>query len=333
MNKKKFIKKILIGALALSFLPNFLEAREFNGKTRWERRQKHRLPKTVELVDSRVIKPQASEGPKDVATLLIGINYEGTGSELSNCIKDIDHVWKNLLTAKMQANLQNLIYMSDKMSGTSLYPTKANILEQFSRFANLVNQTKKGYFHYSGHGTRVKDTSKDEKDGYDEALVPIDYERAGFVIDDDAYKNLVKKFSPDAEVFITSDCCHSGTIMDLPYKWDGKGKKTTENTLLQTEVNQLAKVVMLSGCTDSQTSADGGPITVDGEGSGALTGAFLAVLKKYNYVLTYRQLLVEINKLLIRNGFSQRPELSSTKNLNLDEVVSFSVRELALSVK
>ena len=47
-------------------------------------------------------------------------------------------------------------------------PTKKNILEAFDR---VVEYSKAGdvvFIHYSGHGGRVRDTSGDEADGYDE---------------------------------------------------------------------------------------------------------------------------------------------------------------------
>lgn len=88
---------------------------------------------------------------------------------------------------------------------------------------------------------------------------------------------------------------------------------------------------MISGCKDNQTSADGGPITVNGDGSGALTGAFLKILKDYKFKITYRQLLLEVNRYLMLNGFTQRPELSSTRVLNLDDYYIPPKRELVLA--
>jgi hypothetical protein len=31
------------------------------------------------------------------------------------------------------------------------------------------------FTHYSGHGGKLRDDDGDEKDGYDETLVPVDY--------------------------------------------------------------------------------------------------------------------------------------------------------------
>ena len=266
----------------------------------------------------------------DCVSLLIGINYEGTANTLSNCIRDIDHVLSILLNPQLGVKHENVIYMSDRRRGTPFYPTKKNILQQFAQFTRMVNQTKVGYFHYSGHGSSVRDTSGDELDGYDEALVPVDFNASGMLLDDDIYLSLVKALDSDVQLLVTTDCCHSGTILDLPYKWRADGSYTIEHNLSKAELNSLPQVVMLSGCKDSQTSADGGPLTVNDETSGALTAAFLQVLQSHNYEVTYRQLLIEVNTLLKANGFSQRPELTSSYLLNLDDYYMMHQRSAVL---
>jgi hypothetical protein len=79
------------------------------------------------------------------------------------------------------------------------------------------------YLHYSGHGVKLADDDGDEADGFDECLVPLDFQTKGIIRDDDLLKILVK---PMAEgVFVTSimDCCHSGSILDLPYSFKADG--------------------------------------------------------------------------------------------------------------
>ena len=259
--------------------------------------------------------------PGEIVSLLIGINYEKTSAALSNCIRDIDHVLNLMLKPKLGIKDTHVIYMSDQRFGSAYYPTKANILSQLGQFAKMLNQTKVGYFHYSGHGTRVKDVSGDEMDGFDEALVPIDYDKSGMILDDQMYSYFVKSLNADVKLFVVTDCCHSGTILDLPYLWNETGSVSKEHKLSQAELASLPTIISISGCKDTQTSADGGPLRVNNEGSGALTAAFLTVLKQTNFNLTYRQLLTEVNVLLKKYGFDQRPQLSSTKMLDLDQKV------------
>ena len=49
-------------------------------------------------------------------------------------------------------------------------------ITQYSKAGDVV------FIHYSGHGGRVRDTSGDEADGYDETLIPVDFKRAGQII-------------------------------------------------------------------------------------------------------------------------------------------------------
>merc|ERR1712176_1446175 len=102
-------------------------------------------------------------------------------------------------------------------------PTYSNIM---NAYREVVRNSKSGdtvFLHYSGHGGRVRDTSGDEDDGFDETLIPVDYKRAGQIIDDDLCEQLVKAMP--AGVLVTSllDCCHSGTVLDLPYRFTADG--------------------------------------------------------------------------------------------------------------
>ena len=72
----------------------------------------------------------------------------------------------------------------------------------------------------------MRDNNGEEADGYDETLIPLDYAQAGQIRDDDLLKNLVMRFK--SGVFVTSimDCCHSGTVLDLPYNFKADGNQT-----------------------------------------------------------------------------------------------------------
>ena len=58
-------------------------------------------------------------------------------------------------------------------------PTYDRIMQAFQW---VVNESRPGdtvWIHYSGHGGRVPDDDGDEDDGYDETLIPIDFQRKG----------------------------------------------------------------------------------------------------------------------------------------------------------
>lgn len=64
---------------------------------------------------------------------------------------------------------------------------------------------------YAGHGTHFADRGGDEADGQDEALVPIDYNRGAFVLDDEQ-RQLFDRVREGVNLTCFYDCCHSGTM-------------------------------------------------------------------------------------------------------------------------
>ncbi len=74
-----------------------------------------------------------------------------------------------------------------------------------------------------------------------------------------------------------------------------------------------ADVVMLSGCKDSQTSADA---TEAGKATGACSFAFLTVMNQYPQI-TYKQMLNAVRDVLA-SKYSQKPQLSSSHPIDMD---------------
>lgn len=56
--------------------------------------------------------------------------------------------------------------------------------------------------------------------------MPTDYKQAGQIVDDELNERLVKPLLPGVTLHALMDCCHSGTVLDLPYrcKADMSGK-------------------------------------------------------------------------------------------------------------
>jgi hypothetical protein len=153
--------------------------------------------------------------------VMVGINYTGQKGELRGCHNDVFSMYKHLQT-HYGFNDKNFTLLID--DGDHTAPTKANMI---AAYKNVVRQSKPGdsiFLQFSGHGTRVPDLNGDEEDGYDEALVPLDYESAGMVLDDDLYDIFVKGLPSGVHVISLMDCCHSGSIMDLPYIFKANGK-------------------------------------------------------------------------------------------------------------
>eukprot|EP00956_Cyclotella_meneghiniana_P000680 scaffold713_cov68-Cyclotella_meneghiniana.AAC.7 len=89
-------------------------------------------------------------------------------------------------------------------------------------------------FH-QGHGGRLADDNGDEDDGYDETLIPVDFQKAGQIRDDDLLKILVHPMKAGVTMTCLMDCCHSGTVLDLPYRFTLDGDM--ENMEMNDRVN------------------------------------------------------------------------------------------------
>ncbi|KAI9096947.1 Metacaspase-1 [Phlyctochytrium arcticum] len=93
------------------------------------------------------------------------------------------------------------------------------------------------------------------------------------------------------------------------------GGGPSKEQLQATKGNQFADVVMISGCKDTQTSADA---TIAGNNTGAMTYAFTTALSQYHSP-AYGQLLGEIRNLL-QGKFSQRPQLSTGRMMDMNQI-------------
>jgi len=118
----------------------------------------------------------------------------------------------------------NIVLLMD--DGENTEPTRDNIIEAYKK---IISESESGdavFLHYSGHGTKLRDDDwGEEDDGYDEALVPLDYQDNGMIRDDDLYKILIEDLPEGVHLVSLMDCCHSGTILDLPYIFKGDGQQ------------------------------------------------------------------------------------------------------------
>jgi len=108
--------------------------------------------------------------------------------------------------------------------GYHISPTKDNIMAAYRQLAAESEPGDAVFCHYSGHGGRLEDQDGDEEDGYDETLVPLDYMTEGQIRDDDLFVTLVEPMAEGVAMTCIMDCCHSGTVLDLPYKFIADGE-------------------------------------------------------------------------------------------------------------
>jgi len=238
--------------------------------------------------------------------LLVGINYIGTDSELRGCINDANNIKARLISNNFN-NIELITDLTDKK------PTRDNILNGFK---NLLVNAQEGdllFFSYSGHGTYIKDENGDEFTGTDQCIVPIDL---NIIVDDEIKSIIQDNLKEGVTLFALFDSCYSGTVLDLKYQYmDSLNYDNySEN---ETQLETLGNVLMISGCTDTQTSADA---YINKLSQGAMTWSLLDSLKKQPNC-SWRDLVKNMRGLLKSSWFDQIPQFSCGKFENIDDSV------------
>ena len=269
--------------------------------------------------------------------LLVGINkYKQSGSDLRGCVNDITNMM-TLLSNTYKFKPDNIRLLADDRA------TKKGIIDRLNW---LILDAKPGdelVFHYSGHGSQVRDRNGDElNDRKDEILCPHDLDWND-PFTDDILADIFKKLTKGAFLTMVCDSCHSGSMtrsffVNPNYKEKSKKKRDkflvppvdiqhrSYNRSLLT--NSLGKKqgragsyvrppeqnhVLISGCQDNQTSADA---YIDRKYQGALTATLLKVIyNNNNKNKTWEQINRGVNRRLDKKGYSQNPQLSGNSDL------------------
>jgi metacaspase-1 len=198
--------------------------------------------------------------------------------------------------------------------------TSSAILEALSDAASAMSADDILLLTYSGHGGQVPDSNSDEEDRVDETWCAYDRE----IVDDELYSAWAV-FPAGARILVLSDSCHSGTAVravleavrpdalsetvdsgdvepgnlmkgmpeDIAQRtyakhkslYDGIQKKVPAFDKAPLEVS----VLLISGCQDNQTSADG-------KRNGLFTQTLLKVWDQGQFRGSYRKFAKEIVK-------------------------------------
>lgn len=252
----------------------------------------------VEITEDVSVLNEVFDEPIKVG-LLVGCNYKGTTSELRGCINDVKTVEKELFPKR---DYDYLLTLTDD---SPILPTRENILSNLKQMLDKLEDGDTFFFHCSGHGTQHKDRSHDETDGKDEAFVSLDMK----IITDDLLQMIFQSVRKRVNIFILMDCCHSGTIIDLPYSLQSPNGKIIKNNLSVFYPN----IVMISGCQDKQVSYDA---FINNKHQGALTFAFKTALQNFRPYepIQTRVFLDIIHSILKDRNYPQLPQLSFSKS-------------------
>jgi len=236
--------------------------------------------------------------------LLIGIHYTDiSGATLKGCINDIINM-RNMLIDSYDFNSDDIIMLRDDDILKFQPPTYFNILDCLSSIVEESNNLEEFWLHYSGHGSRIQ--TNNSNSGFSEIIIPVDFKESACITDIELL-NQIKKLK--CRSMLLFDCCHSGTVCDLPWVFDYSNenlKKTKMNDLIIDNSN----IFMFSGCKDDQTSSD--TINFLDQKVGAFTNSFLECLRKSHHNIDILSLYKNICIDLLKTGYTQIPLLSST---------------------
>lgn len=248
--------------------------------------------------------------------LLIGINYEGTGSQLEGCRNDVANMeW--YLKSKGYTDIVTLTDASENKN-TAKFPNQANIKKAMNDIIAKAKEVSAEYvfIHYSGHGGYTVDLNKDEVDGRDECIYPLEYNgMLSTIVDDELKEILVNNLPASTKLRTVFDCCHSGTMMDLMYRYVPTQGMIKEN---DSKVRIYKDVVCISGCMDTQTSADA---YINRKNQGALTAYLLELMKNPVPGWRYKDFIKVLQYKLHINGYEQIPQLTITRSSHVNTLL------------
>jgi len=253
--------------------------------------------------------------------LLVGINkYKLPGNDLQGCVNDVTNM-RHMLLTYFGFTVKQIRVIVDERA------TKANIMKRLEWLAKGAKPGDRLVFHYSGHGSQIRDREGDElKDSLDEILCPHDMDWDGTYIIDDDLCRIFSKIPKGVNLEVFLDSCHSGTAtrevssagntpVDIGIKQ--RYLQPPVDILCREEddlpVKRLFKVkpmpafhVLFAGCRENQTSAD---TCINGSYNGAFTYYFCKHMRDTNAALTRSEVLKRVRASLRFNKYDQVPQL------------------------
>lgn len=156
-------------------------------------------------------------GPKK-KSLLIGINYVGSQHTLQGCHQDVENMCEFLDAMGYSGDRRNRVILRDDRETDPRGPFWPNGHNMMAAFQWLISEPGTiNFLHYSGHGGQVADDGGNRISGFDDTIVPYDFERNGQIPSGILHRALVSSLPPNSSLFIIFDCCHSGSAVELPF--------------------------------------------------------------------------------------------------------------------
>jgi hypothetical protein len=263
-------------------------------------------------VDPSAVKPTKR-------ALLIGINnykYPDRISPLAGSLNDVADM-RQILIGKFEFLPENIMVLEESQA------THAGIMSAIQN--HLIEKSMPGdivVFHYSGHGSQMKDTTGKMISGLDETIVPYDSrDPEGKVFDisgAELHQALVQLASKTNNVTFILDSCHSGTLVrgarvrfiptdtrDIP-----PSVATTIRGLAASESGASPKFAYISAATSKENAFEH---FAEGKDHGSLTYFLTRQLRSAGAGATYRDVMDGVVGNVTANYPGQHPSLEGVE--------------------
>jgi Caspase domain len=242
--------------------------------------------------------------------LIVGINDYQAVTKLRGCVSDAKNM-QLLLTGKYEFPKEDVVLLLDKEA------THAAIVKAFQE--HLIGRADRDaivVFHFSGHGSQMKDDGNEEVDGMDETIVPVDSRTAGvYDITDDEINGLFQELTKKTKnVTFILDCCHSGGNVKVPELVRRAPPDTRPPPAPAAYARAVANgergdYVLIAGCKADEVSFEfTDPLSK--QPCGALTYFFVQAVKSANAEQsTYRDIMDQVQAQVTRAYPSQHPQI------------------------
>lgn len=179
----------------------------------------------------RIIPKHFNDKKNKRKALIIGINYKGQQWEIPGCQNDCINVMKYLRDFQGFRSGEFTLLLDD---GKYNAPTKRNLLLSIHRFALSLEPGDVGYVHFSGHGITTPG-----KHGC--AMVPVDYVGSGNgeIPDNELFRLLLLPLKKGVNLTVVMDCCHSGSLLDLPFDYEKGGPDFVHSRYVEMERRRI----------------------------------------------------------------------------------------------
>jgi len=256
--------------------------------------------------------------------LMVGINEfrDRSINKLNGCINDMLDMRK-LAKSYFQYTNSDIHCLNDDRAKTKMIKDRLEMLRDWAKPGDKV------LFTFSSHGSQIRDRDGDEtKDHMDEIICPwdMDWDRELYITDD-WMKELCDSFKEGVSFEVLIDACHSGTMLrngfpripgvtiqnrsitpplSIALRAEGEENIMKPTPRFMTRALKDSEKVLWAGCKSNQTSADA---YFNGRYNGAMTYAFCQVVSRAKGVISRKDTIIAMQRMLRRGGYDQIPQL------------------------